>query len=251
TGDPAVIFEWSERARLLNQQVVPLRPPPDPELAAHLAELRSLRADLPAVTWLTDPRAADLGDRVRERQWASVTTTDPPDGGDRIDLAGLQTKLDHETASLSFVFSTTGMVCVVADAADAVVVDIAGWHEIRALLPGLRSDLDVSAAVRAGPMADVVRRSLTQRLEALSRLLVMPVLRHPAARRLLLTAPGVLAGVPWSMLPDLRGRTVTRAASASRWSRWRQPTAQRTAGFAVGPRVARGLEEVETAASAW
>lgn len=251
TGDPEVVFEWSERSRLLSQQVVPLRPPPDPELAAHLSELRSLRADLPADTWLTDPRVADLGDRVRGRQWATVATTDEPDADDRIDLPGLQRLLDGDTASLSFVFSTTGMVCVVTGAHRATVVDIPDWHEARGLLPGLRSDLDVSAAIRSGPMADIVRRSLAGRLETLSRALLAPVLRHTTARRLILTSPGILAGVPWSMLPDLRGHAVTLAASASRWSRWRRPTPQRTAAFVVGPRVARGLEEAETAASAW
>src|SRR4029078_1544984 len=41
---PEIVFEWSERARHLGQQVVPLRPPPDPGMAGELAELRRLRA---------------------------------------------------------------------------------------------------------------------------------------------------------------------------------------------------------------
>ncbi|GAA3906086.1 CHAT domain-containing protein [Microbacterium invictum] len=251
TGDPAAMFEWSERARLLSQQVVPLRPPPDPELARRLAELRTLRAELPADSWLSDPRAAELGELVRERQWASVAATDAPDGGDRVDLSGLQRLLDADTAALSFVFSPHGMRCVVAGAGCAEVVDLPGWSEAHTLLPGLRSDLDLSASVRSGPMADVIRRSLDARLASLSRLLLEPVTARTAARRLLITTPGVLAGVPWSMLPDLRGRVTTHAVSASRWARRRTPLTLRTAGFAVGPRVARGIEEVTTAASAW
>ncbi len=50
-----VVFEWSERARHLNQQVVPVRPPPDPALAADLAELRMLRSAEPDGDWLADP----------------------------------------------------------------------------------------------------------------------------------------------------------------------------------------------------
>ncbi|GAB2517065.1 hypothetical protein GCM10027064_13440 [Microbacterium petrolearium] len=69
---------------------------------------------------------------------------------------------------------------------------------------------------------------------------------------MLLTAPGSLAGMPWAMLPGMRGRAVTLARSASRWlasrGRW---TPARSVGFAVGPAVARGLEEVERASFAW
>ena len=31
---PNVLFEWSERARQFNHRIVPVRPPPDPEVAA-------------------------------------------------------------------------------------------------------------------------------------------------------------------------------------------------------------------------
>ncbi|MGV9195251.1 CHAT domain-containing protein [Microbacterium sp. MC2] len=251
TRDPEAMLEWSERARLLSQQVVPLRPPPDPETARRLAELRTLRADLPADTWLTDPRAAELSELLRERQWTSVGATDAPRTGDRIDLPALQRVLDPDTAALSFVFSSHGLDCVVTGAEDAMVVALADWAEVQRLLGGLRSDLDVAAAVRAGPLADVVRRSLDSRLAELSRLLVAPAVAATDARRLVVTAPGVLAGVPWSMLPDLRGRVITCAVSVSRWARLRSPAPQRTAGFVVGPRVARGSEEVARAASAW
>ena len=61
---------------------------------------------------------------------------------------------------------------------------------------------------------------------------------------------GLLAGIPWSMLPALVGRPFTLAASASRWART-ELIAPESAGFAVGPRVARGAEEVSVAAAAW
>lgn len=251
TGDATALFEWSERARLLSQQVVPLRPPPDPELARRLAELRTLRSELPADTWLSDPRVAELSESVRERQWSSVVSTGAPDGDDRVDLPALQRLLDADTTALSFVFSLRGLACVVTGPATAEVVELPGWAEAQQLLPGLRSDLDVAASVRAGPMAGVVRRSLDARLAALSRLLIEPVVARTGARRLLITAPGVLAGVPWSMLPGLRGRVTTHAVSASRWARRRGPFSQQKAAFVVGPRVARGAEEVATAASMW
>ena len=247
SGDPALVFEWSERARQLSQQVVPLRPPPDPELAADLAELRMLRADLPGADWLSDPRAVELGDRVRQKQW---TSTGAADVESRIDLAGLRASLDENTAVLSYVYGSEGLHCVVASAEDAVLVELTGWESARGALPGLRADLDMTASVRTGPMADVIRRSLDTRLRELSRVLVDEPLRRIGARRLVISSPGVLAGVPWSMLPALRGRTFTLAASASRWARTTLAPV-RTTGFVAGPRVARAVEEVTAAAASW
>jgi CHAT domain-containing protein len=102
-------------------------------------------------------------------------------------------------------------------------------------------------------MAGVVQRSLDDRLAALSRELLDEAVRVADTRRVILTAPGVLNGVPWAMLPAMRGRTFTLAPSVSRWLRLRDEPALTTgaAGFLVGPRVPRAVEEVEVAAAAW
>ncbi len=247
---PDAVFEWSERARQLSQQIVPLRPPPDSALAADLAELRMLRADLTGADWLSDPRVVALGDRVRQRQW---TSTGAADIEGRLELSALRDGLDAETAVLSYVYGTDGLLCLVVTADEATLVDLPEWDRARDALPGLRADLDMTASVRTGPMAGVIRRSLDGRLADLSRALIEEPLRRATAagrERLVMTTPGMLAGVPWSMLPALAGRTFTLAGSASRWARTTvAPT--RSAGFAAGPRVARGVEEVGVAAAAW
>ncbi|SBS73339.1 CHAT domain-containing protein [uncultured Microbacterium sp.] len=249
SGRPETVFEWSERARHLSIQVLPLRPPPDPELAGDLAELRMLRADLAGADWLSDPRAVELGERLRQRQW---TTTGARGVEERVDLAALRATLDADTAVLSFVFSGAGLSCLVVTRGTEAVVPLPGWGDARAALAGLRSDLDVAASVRSGPMVGVIRRGLDARLAALSTVLLDGPLRRTDARRLVLTAPGVLAGLPWGMLPGLRGRAFTLAGSVTRWVRGRAAVAPiASAGFAAGPRVARGDEEVDRAASAW
>ena len=247
---PEVVFEWSERARHLSLQVVPLRPPADPAQAAELGELRMLRADAAGADWASDPRAIELGESLRRRQW---TTTGAADIELPVDLASASAALDDDTALLSFVFSTEVLTCLVTTSRGATLVDIPGWADVRKDLPALRSDLDMSAAVRYGPMVDAVRRSLDSRLQRLSDLLVEPVLADVSARRLVITAPGVLAGLPWSMLPGLQGRVLTVAASASRWVHGRAAAGERprTVAFAVGPRVARAAEEVAQGAAAW
>jgi CHAT domain-containing protein len=55
------------------------------------------------------------------------------------------------------------------------------------------------------------------------------------------------------MLPALRGRPITIAASASQWSAAgrEHPGTAPDVGLVAGPRVARAMEEVSRAASAW
>lgn len=249
SGRPDVIFEWSERARHLSQQVVPLRPPPDPELARELAELRMLRAEHAGQDWLSLPRAAQLRESARQRQWSAT-------GGAAdealIDLDHLAEQLGDEDALVSYVNSGTDIVALACRGADARVVAITSTANVRRLLAGLRSDLDVAASVRSGPIADVVRRSLDDRMTALSDTLLTPLLPFVGDRRLVIAVPGVLNSIPWAMLPALEGRAFTIAVSATRWAAMRhRPVARRSAGFAVGPRVSRGEEEVTTAAARW
>lgn len=249
SGRPDIVFEWSERARHASQQIVPLRPPPDDATAAALAELRLLRAEDADGEWLSSPRAAELHEHVRERQW---TTTGAAAVEQRAGLDELQAALDDETALLAYVWTEGVLACVVARREGARVVPLPGWPDLRGALAGLRADLDVSASVRSGPMGAIVQRSLDERLATLSRhLLDGPLRESGGARRLVLTTPGVLAGIPWAMLPGMRGRVFTLASSATRWMRRGHPEDAARVGVAVGPRVARGAEEAETVVAAW
>ncbi|GAA1981802.1 CHAT domain-containing protein [Microbacterium pumilum] len=245
-----VVFDWSERARLMNQQIIPVRPSPDPALAADLAELRVLRSAEPDGDWLAGPRAVVLRDRARERQWSATTAGELRR---RASLEEVRAALTADEALVSYVFDGRRLVALGVSLTRVELVDL-DWRAVRSALGGLRAELDVSAGLTTGPMARVVRASLDDRLAALSSLLVSPLCSVlDGAERVVVTAPGVLAGLPWTMLPPLVGRPLTLASSASGWMRdrrrgWARPNA---AGFAVGPRVARGEEEVSVAASAW
>lgn len=245
---PDVLFDWSERARHFAHQVMPVRPPRDAAHAADLAQLRLLREEGGA-SWEQDPRVRELRERVRRRQWATVGHRD---GIPRVDLESLRAELDGDTALLSFVYIRGALVCLVVTGGATQVLELE-WEPVHALMPGLRADLDVAAALRGGRMARVVQATLDGRLAELSRLLVDRALAAAGdPRRVLITAPGTLAGLPWTMLPGMHGRSVTLARSASRWVAGRGLcTAVHQAGFAVGPGVARGGEEAESAARAW
>lgn len=248
--DPEVLFEWSERARHLSQQVAPVRPPHDAELSADLAELRMLRADLAGSDWTTDARVRELRDRVRDRQWSS---TGVGESHERLGLSETRARLDEDTAILAYVFTREELLCVVVTTSGSSIVELA-LPRIEAALDGLRADLDVAALTHGGPMAHVVGRSLDDRLRRLDEALLAPArAASGGAARLALTVPGILGGIPWAMLPGMRGTPFTIATSVSRLlggSDRRPPQASR-AGFATGPRVARAEEEVRRAAAAW
>ncbi|WP_240948867.1 CHAT domain-containing protein [Microbacterium salsuginis] len=250
SGRPDVLFEWSERARHLSQHVVPLRPPPDPDLAAELAELRILRAENPGADWLSSPRAAALREQARGRQWSSTLARD---GERRLDLEGLRGDLADDAALIAYVYSGTALVALVCTGRMTTVIPVASAESVRGLLSGLRADLDMAALIRTPPMEAVVRRTLEERLRSLSETLLARAVQLAGDRRLVLTIPGLLNSIPWAMLPAMRGRVFTLAVSATRWSqaRARSSVSGQAAGFAVGPRVARGDEEVRVAASAW
>ncbi|MFJ2368267.1 CHAT domain-containing protein [Microbacterium sp. NPDC087665] len=248
SADPDVLFAWAERARHLSHQVAPVRPPRDDAQASDLAELRMLRAELAGHDWTTDRRVRLLRDRVRERQWSG---TGAGSRRDRIDLAATRELLDAETVALSYVFTGDDLLCVVATASRSEVVTLS-WPRVRAAMDGLRADLDVAAMTRGGPMAAVIEKSLTARLQRLDDELLAPM--RTGAARAVITIPGVLAGVPWAMLPGMHGVPFTVATSVSRWAEVRESavaSAPHRVGFAAGPRVPRGAEEVRRASEAW
>ncbi|WP_309104521.1 CHAT domain-containing protein [Microbacterium sp.] len=284
TGDPDVLFDWSERARHLSQQVAPLRPPHDPLLAADLAELRMLRADLAGSDWTADPTVRLLRDRVRERQWSTVGAGETKT---HVTVPEIRSQLDPQTAVLSYVYTGTELLCVVVTRGGADLVTLS-WRRVQEVLRGLRADLDVAALTRGGPMHATIARALDARLQRLDAELFAPVLATAGdARRFALTVPGVLGGIPWAMLPNMAGLAFTIATSISRWvpehvslrdARVPPDPASAPApplndvggersehavavsapavrridvGFAAGPRVPRAEEEVRRAASAW
>lgn len=236
----ATLFEWSERARMLASRVQPVRAPRSLEVTEGLAELRRE---------ITPPREAELRTRIRELAWqhdGSRQVMDP------VPVTGLQEQLDDETALVAYV--------VAADRITALVVTSSGtaWHDlgsraaVDAMLGGLLPDLDMAASDLPDPLGPVVRGGLADRLDVLAAVLVEPLAADLGDRGVVLTPSGVLAGVPWTLLPGLNGRPVTVAQSATSWlARRATPLLTAIAGFVAGPRVARAEDEVTAAAKEW
>lgn len=244
SGDPATLFEWSERARALASRVTPVRPPPDDQLAADLAELRMLSDD-------DAKRRRSLRERIRQQSWygeGSGTVGEPTD------IAGLQGVLRRTGATLvAHIALDETLTALVIGPRDTVIVPLGDATTLRARLDRVAADLDFAARNHVGPLAVTVRQSLQGDLDEVGQLLVTPILDLLGDRRVVLTPSALLAGTPWTLLPGLRGRPLTVPPSATRWrelvSTRRRPL--RRIGLVAGPRVPRAEEEVHRAAEAW
>jgi tetratricopeptide (TPR) repeat protein len=245
---PEVLFEWSERGRMLVSRVVPVRAPADAAVAAELAELRWLQSQQPEARSREGQRMRELQSAVRQHAWygdGSGEVSEP------VTLEELQLSLGDEQALVAYVATAESVLALVVDGARAVVRPLGQRRELEAMLGGLHADLDMAGAHLPEPFAAPVRRELAARLDRLDALLVAPV-ADLVGGRLVLTPSGVLAGVPWGLLPGMRGRPVTVARSATSWlARQATPLRSETAGFVAGPRVARAAAEVKAAAGTW
>jgi hypothetical protein len=238
-SDP-VLFEWSERARMLASRIQPVRAPQDPQTAADLAELRA---------GPEPDREAELRRRIREQAWqrkGSGEVADP------VSLAELQAGLGDGTALVAYVVTADRIVALVVTSDGTLRHELGPRDRLDQVLGGLLPDLDMAASELPPPLAGSVRTALARRLDAVTALLVEPLLDELGGRRLVLTPSGVLAGVPWTLLPGLVGRPLTVAQSATSWlSRSATPLRAGSAGFVAGPRVVRAEAEVRAAAAAW
>jgi len=239
SSSPRVLFEWSERARMLASRIQPVRAPADPELVADLTALRAEPA--PA-------REAELRRSIRERAWrqqGSGMVAEP------VTLDQLQAELGERTL-VAYVVAAGRVVALVVTQDAAVRIDLGERAMLEPLLGGLMPDLDMASSDLDGPISQAVRAQLVSRLDGLAAALVRPLLPQLGDGGVVLTPSGVLAGVPWTLLPGFGGRAVTVAQSATTWlMRARDPLRIGSAGFVAGPRVLRAPDEVTAAAKEW
>jgi tetratricopeptide (TPR) repeat protein len=247
SGSPKVLFEWSERARMLASRVQPVRVPRDEDVVSDLAELRAIAAKDEA-TREDRAREAELRQRVRERAWrarGSGSYDDP------IALADLQGHLG-DRALAAHVVTAERVVALVVTSTTATTYDLGPREALDSLLGGLLPGLDMAAAHLPESFARTVRAEAVNRLDRLDALLLAPLAGELGERQVVLTPSGALAAVPWTLLPTNRARPVVVAESATSWvARTETPLRSRSAGFVAGPRVPQAESETSAAAKVW
>lgn len=252
-GDPALLFEWSERARALVGRVPPVRAPADEQVASDLTELRLLLGEQPARRTPEGRRAEQLRQRVRQRRWYGEGAGAV---GDPAGLARLQSALEEDVATLvAHLVLGDRLTALVVTPDSAKVLDLGETTLLRHRLDALNADLTMAAGHRDDELAAPLRAALRARLDVVGEQLVAPLLQVIDDRRVVLTPSSALAGTPWSLIPGLVGRPLTIPPSATRWLELRQSRPTRAhptrVGLVAGPGVERGEEEVRRASAAW
>lgn len=255
SGKPATVLEWTERFRAAALRLPPVRPPDDHEVAAELAELRKVHADLEEAgaegrpTAALDRRQAALEESVRRRTRRSSSSA-----GDREPLvtpdrlrAQLQDQALVELADVDGVLH-------------AVTVTDRGIRLHRlGDAPAVRAELDASRfalrrlAYRRGSAASTsaAQAALAHAGRQLHEMLLAPLMREIGDRPLVVVPPASLHAVPWSTLPSCQDRPVSVAPSATTWLRAAAsaPPPRGRVVLAAGPGLPAADEEVQILAA--
>ena len=232
--DARRLLRWAERGRAGALRFRPARPPDDGALAADLAELRRVVAEVDAAALQGRPtdrllrRQAQLEravrDRARHARGAGAAAAD-------VSLAALVTALEGR-ALVELVEVDGHLYGVTLVEGKARLHDLGDAAGVAGELRSLRFALRRLAAGRSGAASLAAATAGAQAAAGeLERRLLAPLLGEVSSRDLVIVPTGPLHAVPWSMLPACRGRPVAVAPSATSW--YRSATAARAAGGGV------------------
>lgn len=219
---PAQVFRWLERSRAQAFGLRQVRPPSDPAIADAVAELRQLDRVVREAELAGRPdavarrRCAELARTVRAHGWQA--------GGEgqrhaAADLGAVAAELDRrDTALASFLVHDARLLAVLVVDGRATLHRLTEWSPVVEAVGRLHSDLDALCGRALRPSLDVVvRASARRQLDVLTAALIGPLRAGIGDRDLVIVPTDALSGLPWGLLPDLRGRPVTVAPSATAW----------------------------------
>jgi CHAT domain-containing protein/tetratricopeptide (TPR) repeat protein len=251
-GSARQVFAWLERSRAQAFRVRPVRPPADPEEAAVLAELRQLSslirtAELNGAPDLSSvARRAELQRLVRQRSWQAsglgeiVAETTVADVG--------QCLAENGQVFVGILVREECMLAVTIKNERVQLVHLGGFAPAAEAARRLTADLDALAGRRLpSRLETVIRESVQHQTKILADQLVAPLLPAFGDSGAVIAPTGALAGIPWSLIPGLRGRPVTVAPSASSWLAARRSVRPATAArplLVAGPDLHHAIGEV-------
>jgi len=221
-ADPARVLAWLEECRAGSLGLRPVRPPDNEELAAELAELRRIVADV--------QEGAFAGRDVRELRRRQTTLEDSVRQRTRRAPGGIRAAAEARApAELDDLLGERALVSYleVEDRLHAVTVS-QGRTQLHVLgtASKAREELDaLRFALRRLARRNTARASRAAASEAadhaaarLDELLVHPLATALDDRPLVLVPTGALHAMPWSIVPSLTGRPLVVAPSAAAWA---------------------------------
>lgn len=250
------VLRWAERGRA-QRLLRTLRPPDDPILARHLAELRATVADIEQAH-----RSGNRAGRLLHQQAALERLIRDhcrrQSGGPDTRPADLPRP---ETLGRSLGRAALVEFVEVDDVLQAVTL-IDGrlrLHRLgtvahtRGLADALSLALYRLASARPGTGGAAGWARLRRVAGQLDEVLLGPLTCHLGDRSLVLVPTGALQAVPWSALPSCTGRPITLAPSAALWHTAQQRPAPADGGVlaVAGPDLPGARAEVETITAAY
>jgi CHAT domain-containing protein len=222
SGRPAQVFAWQERCRAQAFRVSQVRPSADPDTVAAVAELRQMAKVVRAaeLSGRREPQAqrrcAELERQIRAKGWQVDGTGQH---SRQATLTEVTAELDRAAAVLlSFLVRGDELLVLAADGRSVTLRRLGAWAGVAELVARLRGDLDTLCGRRLPAALDaVIQGSVRRQVDALTGALLAPLRPLLADRDVVIVPTRALSALPWGMLPDLRGRPVVVAPSASSW----------------------------------
>lgn len=223
-GRPERVLAWAERWRAGCLHLRPVRPPDDGELAAELASLRRLAAEVDAAALAGRPTSGLLARqaageqavrrRARHTSSGGLSAADPPPSPRQLTAAL------GERALVEIVEADGQLHAVVLAGGRSRLRHLGSLAAVRAEAESLRFALRRLAFGR-GSAASLAAAAVTVAYagKQLDSLLLEPVGADVGARPLVIVPPAELHTLPWSTLPSCAGRPFAVAPSAALW--WR------------------------------
>lgn len=257
-GSPRRVFAATERWRGVSNRLPRVSPTDDPALDDLVAQLRQARAELrdtgPADRAVAQTKVTRIERSVQQRDWETAA-----DGGHRdrrvlarpVDVDWLQEDLrrrDGQGAVISFFVHDQRLRAVTIEPGQAQVHDLAPADEVAELTRRLAADLVAVGRATEPRLRVVVERSLTSAVAAVGAVLAPAV---PDQSRLTVLPSRLLSSLPWGLLPQVAGRAITVAPSATFWSRETHAAPRQNSAVVcvAGPHLHRAEEEVAAIAA--
>lgn len=254
SGQASKVLSWAESWRAGALRMTPARPPEDSRLADALAELRAVTADLEGALLSGQPSSGLRQRQVRMEQRVRELTRQASGGGAVHKLPAVRDLAWAlgDAALVEFVTHDDELLAVVVAGGRASLHrlgEVGGaMRELRLLRFALHRLVTLPEAVDR----TLVRSSADHAARLLEKRLVAPLGARIDGRALVIVPTGVLNGLPWSVLPACRGRSVTVAPSATVWLRAAMsssaPQPHDQPVLAAGPRLPAAPTEIKAIA---
>jgi tetratricopeptide (TPR) repeat protein len=245
-GSAPLAFAWLERSRAQAFRARPVRPPADPRGVAVLAELRQLsllirNAELNGSRDAAMiARRAELQREIREHGWQASGLGE---ASAQASLGEVSAGLADSGQSLVGILARHGRMLALVVRRGSVRLTLLGDFDAAAeAARRLNVDLDTLAGRRLPARLEaVITESVRHQTEVLTEEITAPLRPLLGDDGVVLVPAGPLASIPWSVLPDLRGRPVTVCSSASSWlAAWRRGLAAVAGPVAGSPLLVAG-----------